>query len=170
MHVLHCKYEQCCDFHTNKIKRKEVAWVWLWEETGRNFTSQATACERPHSMRSVALFCIRLTKKNQCHIWVFANVLYRDNKDTLQRTLWCDLKIHIQNKLLPCQLLTTLNLSRAQMQNPTRCTSSVCGSRNKLAQRITCALQHTTGRQQTSHEENQSRINSLQSNAQKSVV
>lgn len=41
---------------------------------------------------------------------------------------------------------------------------------NKLDRGITCALQHTTERQQTSHEEKQSRINSVQNNAQKSVV
>lgn len=57
-----------------QTKSKEKRWLdYDWEETGRNLISQA--CERPHSVRSVALFCIRLTKRNQCHIWVFANVL-----------------------------------------------------------------------------------------------
>lgn len=52
-------------------------------------------------MRSVALFCTRLTKKNQCDIWIFSNMLYGDNKNMLQRMFCCDLNLHIQNKLLP---------------------------------------------------------------------
>lgn len=139
-----------------------MAWSRFWEETRRNFTRQPNVHERQYWMRGLALFCTRLIKKKQYHIWVFSNMLYGD-KNMLQRMFCCDLNLHVQNKLLPSELLTSLKPQQSAGVKPTRCTSSV----HKPDCKGTCALQHRTGRQQTTHEENQSRINGLQNNAQK---